>query len=477
MKAIFLIIIVLLGIWAFRVGIPPGPYLVLLVFLAALPLVLIFLKKNLVNALLLWFLAVLFAEFGVIALPLLPDLPPHRILWISIFLIFLSELALKQRKIISGIIKIEIAMLILCVYIIFSMIVAGTIYKEGHGLVLNTFLSAYLVPFSIFFLAKNILDNEQKIKKIFIFFSIIGFYLGITGIFEYFNIRQLVFPRYIMIRHVGIHWGQARGPFLQAAVNGTVLGMIFFITVYLIRQNYKKWAKSFLLISAILILTSLFLTYTRASWLGFILSSLLVSIFFPQMRKVFLAGILAVALIVTFTQSGLIEKERVEERVSAASSVYDRINLYGAAWKMFLKKPVLGFGFNTFRDYSPKYLHTIKGIPFRGWEEHLSLHDTLASILVELGLIGLGLFILIIFYILKISINLYRRLPSGVFLGKGLVAVFWGIFVVFAVNIQFIEMRFFMFPNSLFFLLAGIIVGLNQRGFKKEETKINQRFY
>ncbi len=460
MKAIFLIIIILLSIWAIRVGIPPGPYLVLLAFLAIFPLVLIFLKKNLVNALLLWFPAILF-RFGNIPLPLLPDLPPHRILWLSIFLFFLAELALKQRKIIYGITKIEIAMLVLCVYIVFSMIFAGTIYKEGQGLFINTFLSGYLLPFSIFFLARNTIDSEKEIKKVFIFFSIIGLYLGITGIFEYFQVSSLVFPRYIMGHRGDI--GVAKGPFLLPAVNGTVLGMIFYIVLYLFMQETKKWVKFFHGITIILMLTTLFFTYNRASWLGLALSSLLLPVFFPQMRRMFIIVLLAILLIVAFTQVRVVEKQRVEERIAHMNPIYDRINIYGTVWKMFLEKPVFGFGFNTFMAYSPEYVHKIEGIPYRGWEDKINIHDTWAGILVELGLVGLGLFIFIIFYILKISINLYRRLPSGVFLGKGLVTVFLGFFVVFAVAIQFVEMHFFIFANSLFFLIAGIIVGLNQR--------------
>ncbi len=474
-------------------GIPPIPLLTVYGLLAIAPLILIILKKDLVNGLLLWFFLVLFG-FGTLPLPMLPDISPDRMIWLALFLIFFSEIALKQRKILSGDMKIEIAMILLCVYILFSMIIAGTIYKEGHGIALNTFLSGYVVPFSIFFLAKNIVDDDRKIKKIFIFFVIVGFYLGITGIFEHFKLNYLVFPSYIMYPGVGTHWGRARGPFVQASVNGTVLGVIFFIAFYLLFQKYKKWVRIFFSISIIFMLAALLFTYTRACWLAFLLASLVIPVFFPRMRKMFMASVLAM-LIVIFTQFSLEQfktsthsesrfferdtstVEEITERVTSINPIYSRINLYGASWRMFREKPFFGFGFNTFQEVSPQYFSTIKGIPYMQFG--LNSHDTLSGVLVELGLVGLSFIVFIIFYILKISTRLYYQLPPGVFSGKGLVAIFWGVSIVFFINIQFIEMKLFQFPNALFFLMVGIIVGLYQRqqmtNYKAEKTEINKK--
>lgn len=471
MKAIFLIAIVSLGVWASYTGLPTERFFVLCALLTVFP-VLIFLKRNLLAGLILWFLLVMFGEvIGNIQVPLLPDWPPQRILWVSIFFIFLLELALGQRKIAFGITKIEIAMLLLCVYIISSTIISGTFYKEGQGPFLNTFLSAYLLPFSMFFLARNIIDGEKEIKKVFIFFSIIGLYLGITGVFEYFQIRELVFPRYIMHPYMGIHFGHARGPFLSAAVNGAILGMIFYMTIHLLFNSNKKWMKFFLSITVLFLMITLLFTLNRASWLGFLLSSLVVPIFFPRMRKILLISIFAVTLVFTFTKTGLIGKQHVEtrvtekvrERATAMSSVYDRMNLYGTAWRMFIEKPIFGFGFNTFMEYSPKYVRPMEGIPFLGWEDQIGLHDTWVGIIVEQGLVGFGLFIFIVFNITKAGLDLYQKLPPRSFLSRELAAVFFGMSIVFFVGFQFSDSRFFIFPNSLYFLIAGIVVGLSQR--------------
>jgi len=480
LKFVFLAAIILVSVLGIYLFIPPVALLPMYLTIAIIPVVFLILKKNLLNSLLVWFSLILFGEVANIPLHSLPDIDPQRMIWFFIFFILLIEIVFKQRRIIAGDNKVEIAMILFCVYVLMSMIITGEIYREGHGVFLSTFLSGYAIPFSIFFLGKNLVDNEQKIKRIFIFFTIIGFYLGLTGIFEHFPILQpLVFPGYIMNIEMGIHQGRSRGPFLNASTNGAVIGMIFFMTIYLLFQNYKKWAKRFFIISILVMLTTLGFTFTRTPWLAFLLSLCIFPIFFPRIRIVFIISLLV--LIVTigiYSYSGFKPKWQTEgegavrrettlggqlrERTININPIYSRINLYAAMWRMFLEKPIFGFGFYTFKKFSPPYFYKLEGIPYIGVGEGAGLHDTLGGILVELGLVGLGLFLFILFFILKNSINLYRRLSSESFSKKGLIAVFWGIFIIYMVNIQFIEMQYFMFANSLFFVTGGIIVGLNQ---------------
>lgn len=456
---IFGIVLAVLILIATRI--PPLTLLLVYIVPPAALLFIVFISKDLTNGLLLWLSALLlFGSWKMIEIPMFPDFPLDRIIWIIIFMVFFVEIAIRRRQLLP-ITKIEMMMILFCIVCLISMVKAGTIYKAGHGLVLRNFLNGYAVPFSIFFIGRNIFDNEQKIRKLFQFLLIIGIYLALTGIFEHFHFTSLVFPRYIMDPDVGIHFGRARGPFVQAAANGTVLGMLFFISIYLVIHKPKILYKIFYGILIALMSITIFFTYTRAVWLGFFLSLLIIPLFYQRVRKVFFLTYFILIIIVFFNWSNVKSEDRTVGGVTAIGPVYDRINLYSASLNMFIERPILGFGFNTFREVSPEYFHKVSGIPFTG--VGLGIHDTLAGILVELGLVGLIPLLLIFFYVFRHSLKLYRSLYSKPFLGKGLVVTFWGISVVFFVNIQFIEMRNFQFPNSLFFLLAGILVGLNQR--------------
>lgn len=462
-RSVLFFTIIALGVIGVFIKINPIVLLWLYMIVAITPWIIIFLRRDLTNGLLIWMLLVLFSRAaGQINLPMLPDINFYRILWIILVLAFIVQIALRERDFLP-ITKIEIMMILFCAICLISMLRAGVLFKEEHGLVLRNFLNGYAIPFSIFFLVKNIVDSEQKIKKIFQFLLIIGIYLTLTGIFEYFRITALVFPRNIMDPNVGIHYGRARGPFTQAAVNGTVLGIIFLLSVYFFLHMHRKRSQIFFGIPIALMPIALFFTYTRACWIGFIFSLLLIAFTYPRLRKIFLFGFFMIVTVILLNWSNLINKERTRGRIMAEGPIYNRINLYAASLKMFLEKPIFGFGFNTFEKESPAYFVKIRGVPFEDLNKVLGAHDTLVSILVELGLIGLVPLLLIFFYFFRHSIKLYQILPSEPFLGKGLIAVFWGIGIIFIVNMQFIQTRYFLFPNSLFFLFAGIVVGLEQR--------------
>ena len=486
MKTIFLAIIILLSYWGFSNNIPPIALLSLYGVLVIVPVVLIMVKKNMLYTLMAWFFFVLFKnglwgyKSGKIALPMIPDISTERILWIFLFSILFFVVTMRKIKFDIGTTKIEIAMFIFCIYIVSSMIIAGTIYSQGQGLTLSFFLAEYAMPFSIFFLAKHIVNDEQKIKNMFIFFSIIGCYLGITGIFEYLRLDYLVFPPYILEK-VGIHFGRARGPFLAASTNGWVIGMIIFMTLHLLLHSHKKWIKLFYSISLILMLITLLLTLTRSAWIGFALASLVIPIFLPRIRKTFFVS--SVALLLLFfilislgqfkyhnVQDADIHKredlsvtEKISARAGREGTLEGRMELFGIGWRMFIEKPVFGYGYKAYqKNYFKKY--------------KVNFHDVFAAMLAELGLVGLSIYLFITISILIISIRLYRQLPPDVFIGKGLAVAFIGIFVSHNIIVEITGFQNNIFPISQFYLMAGIVVGLHQRVSKQKITdKINWR--
>ena len=486
MKIILILIITLIALYAFSAYISYQDLLLYYGLLAVIPIVFVYLKRNLLNGLLIWFFLLLFKYglynygTGLIKVPMMPDPHIERIMWLAVYSIFLMELLLGQRRMTAGITFIELTMMSLCIYIIFSMILSGTIFDKEKGLTLNTLLSGYVVPFSIFFLSQNLIDNEERTRKVFLFFIMIGTYLSVTGIAEYFKWNSLVFPKYIMSPWIGIHYGRARGPFLQATVEGTVLGMILFMTFYIFTFTNKAWKKICLSLLMILILTTVLFTMQRASWLGVIIPLFLIPIFFKQARTVIIMGYLALAIF-GFTQyasdslklssysAGDEAREesivkKISGRTTAGGSVYGRINLYITAWKMFTERPLMGFGYNSYGEHNRQYMGPVKGIPYKGViSAENTLHDSWMSILVELGLVGMSLILFILFFVLRISMKLYSILPREGFYSKKFIVIFWAIAVVYFFNSMLVQMNYFLFPNAMFYLMCGILVGLYKR--------------
>jgi O-antigen ligase len=486
-KYIFLAIFIILNLFGINKLIPTISLLKFYFILGLIPLVFIFISKFdlTINLLMLFFFFVLFKELGQLPLPLLPDLFPWRLIWIILFVVLAYELLSRKRERLLPVTDIEIAMVMFSVVTILSMLSSGTFYQEGKGFTLNYYLNAYGIPFSIFFLAKNIINTQDGIKKLFIFFVIIGLYLGLTGIFEHFEINALVYPKVIMNRWQGVSWGRARGPFMNSAVNGTAIGMLIFMVIYVLLQEKIIRNKIFYIITLICALTTLLLTLTRGCWIAFMVALLFAAMFIPQIRRLVIASILGLTIIITilFGTKGIQFKstyteaelhaseaslmEKIVYRTQKWKTVTGRIDLYKISLKMFLSKPVFGFGYGAFIEAKEKFILE-SGDDFSGEAfitERARGHDTLIGILVDLGLVGFSFLIYIIFRILSTCKKLYRgeNLIDATIIPKDFPVLIASVFIVYLINIQVIDIRNFLFPNSLFFLLAGIIVGIDQR--------------
>lgn len=485
---------ILINVYALYVNYPTELLIEQHLILAIALLIIMFVLKNnkeaMLDLLLLFFLFTLFnkVSVGTIKLLMLPRISPERVTLIVIFSIFMFELLSRKRRVLA-LSSMETAMIFFSIYIIFSMIVSGTITNKGKGLALGFFLSAYGIPFLIFFVSKNIIDDEHRIKKFLIFLSVVGLYLGLTGIFEYFHLRQFVFPKIIMNPFQGGLFGRARGPFLAPHANGTVIGMIIFTTFILLLTEIKKWKKWFYIIALACLSIALVFTLTRSAWVGFLVATLLIPIFMPRLRKAFFISLLvlifASLLLINFAEiktktfaddrelykkgnATLIDK--IFHRTTAMSSVTGRIDLYKMGFKMFIDRPFFGYGYNAYQKAREAQGINILLLTKQKDTRAASIHDTLVALLLDIGLVGVGIYLFIIVNILNICRKLYNKLPRDGFLGKDLVVICTGTFIVYLISTQMFDVRFFYFPNSLFFCLAGIMAGLYQRNLQSENN-------
>jgi len=80
-----------------------------------------------------------------------------------------------------------------------------------------------------------------------------------------------------------------------------------------------------------------------------------------------------------------------------------RRSIWIAGLEIFSQKPLLGVGLGTFQHQSPQVItSTLAG-------KEMSMHNTFLGILVELGVIGLGIFFSLLFFL----IMRLRYMPSS----------------------------------------------------------------
>ena len=260
--------------------------------------------------------------------------------------------------------------------------------------------------------------------------------------------------------------GRARGPLLHPIGNGILLATCL-AAALLAWPRWGRAGRLALLAAAAMMLAAMYCTLTRSVWMGAALVvAILLAAGLPRAWRVavFGGGALLVAALAVPRWDALVgfKRDRALSARETAESVYLRPVLARIAWNMFLDRPLLGCGYHQYATEHLAYtadrttdLPVEKG---RGYVQH----NVFLALLVETGLVGLGLFVALLAVWSRDAWRLWRRasLPvvhrqQGLLL---LVAV--GVYVV---NGMFHDVSCIPMANMTLFFLAGVTEALRSR--------------
>lgn len=214
--------------------------------------------------------------------------------------------------------------------------------------------------------------------------------------------------------------------------------------------------------------TGVFLTFSRASWLGGLLALGILAAAYG--RRLALPGV-AIALSVlalsrapggragpatpspTATSPTKGAGRYAIERVKTTWSISDRIALDAAGLKMFLKKPLFGWGFGTYDRHARGFVTKVGPIVPSDWAtQEAASHCTHLSILAEMGLLGYGLLIFPVVWLAAATFSGQRRLRQD----PRLVGL-WAIVAFLAVVSLLVDLRYVAPSLGLAWLVLGLI--------------------
>jgi len=307
----------------------------------------------------------------------------------------------------------------------------------------------YLFPFTLFHLAQMVFTEEQRVRRFEVFALVVLTYLSFTAIVFLLGAHAMVFPKFILDPNLGYHAERARGPFLQAVANGVSLNMLALLVLHGYRRGSLRSTKTLAVLAAVPI--AILATMTRAVWLSFA-GSVLGLVFVTKNRKARLASIAALAVaagglgvVTSTTQLGGILGDRFQD----SGPVEYREAVYAGGWKMFLDRPIAGWGFHQMPAELPKYVGEFQ-------DKVLYPHNTYLEILVENGLLGFSLYVWLMWEFWRLGRGkLPEREAQGFFDTEFrrwwpiLLAVYW-------VNAAMVVMSY-QFVNGILFSVAGIL--------------------
>jgi O-antigen ligase len=359
---------------------------------------------------------------------------------------------------------IELWMLLFSVVCIASMAIHG--FKPSRldfTSPIFVFVSGYLAPFIIFLYAKTYLSSEHDLHMVFVTVFGIGIYLAIIAFFEFFDLRQLVFPRYINDPSVYLHLDRARGPFLNAAFNG--LAMVFAGVCGLHALSRMKgparWIQAGLLC---LFFPAVFFTQTRSVYLCFLIALVSFLFFYWTAFPKWKTFALPVALAIFLLAAGLprlLSDERKAGGVYQIGEIQVRMALIQMSALMIKDHPFLGVGFNQFVPAAEEDYRGRVPIPYTS--EPQTQHHHIIGMLVELGVLGTSFYAVILIMVLRRFYQLADWVPQSGFMGANMILSIAIIWTVYLTNNMFIEPTFQIYTNAVPYLLAGYCDGLYGR--------------
>ncbi len=390
-----------------------------------------------------------------VRVPFLPDLYLDRIMLVWLTVVFLVKTMVTGRRL-RGPYGLDVLIVVFALYTISQVYVHDMQF-------FNVWVNSILIPFTVYFLAKNIIRTTSAVRTLFAFLLALSIYYNVTSVAEKFNITWLIWPKYIITMATEQFQGRSQGPFMQAPLFGTVIGMLLPLHLYFIATVRNRLGRLALGLSLVLGLAGLYFTYTRGSWLTGVVA-LLVTV--ALNRKAYLRYLAPVALVVPLLAVSVLNVSQdkfLQERVSNDQTIGSRIGTAVTVLRVWRDHPLFGVGFFQYRNVRDNYIQPVEvpGMPVIRFFQfrHNAIHDIYLGPLAETGLVGIGLQFSIYLLAVMAFFRKYRERSRGDPIMLYALPVFGGIMTGYFVGGIAFDYRFFAIVPTLLMMCAGVMNG------------------
>lgn len=228
-------------------------------------------------------------------------------------------------------------------------------------------LRACFYPFILFGGDKlNKKDFSDLLSFVFKLFILFGF------------IQYLFYPDMRIMKNLGFddHYYRLVGTLLDPNFTGAVLSLISFY--FLFQADY---------LSLLISLGALVLTFSRASYLSFLVPLIFLIVKNKNYKLITIFGLIALGVYFVPKPFG----EGVN--LLRTFSIYSRLDSWKTGIDLFFQKPILGWGYNTLRN-----LNGIK----------VSIDNSFVFIMATSGILGLSSFVFFLYSVFK-NTNLFGK--------------------------------------------------------------------
>jgi O-antigen ligase len=376
---------------------------------------------------------------------------PDRLLFLLILGLFLKNTSGQRHGGIMGRLMLGFAML--CIV---SWFVTGADSESSKFRWLNTIFQLACFPFLAYYIASNSRYSDRDLRRLLNGVMVIQSYLVLTGLAAHYRISWLVWPKYILDSTL---WDQAdrlTGSFSNSGMLGAALVMNF--GCLCVMTLYTAGTKR-LYLHALMFLSCacIYFTSTRTVWLG--LFAMLMIFYFSRsgLRKpARMIGLclVAAALAGIGSKLSLYQKSLFSQRQDTVE--YRLINLQ-AGLKVFREHPFFGSGYGGFAKLMSKDAGRL-GIDERTLAS--GNENTWLGILVDMGLVGLTMYVMIFLLFIRSNIRFLRHDDPSKPFARPLAVLALAMVFYLIINWSTGDLRFHLYDPCFAFLIQGIVASL-----------------
>lgn len=291
-----------------------------------------------------------------------------------------------------------------CSYLIFSLVNTAN-FNEG--------LSSINKLFSIVAVLLSALIAFKKIKTPIVFLA------------EIFIISLFIECSYLIIEFL-FSDSSFTGISSNRNISSSSIIIKFIFLIFLMNSSNSFFNKIFLKILEIIAIVSIVLLQSRLGLFSLILIYILFFFIYKDKRKHYVISLLIVFLssisLSSSDGSKVIDKNYNILNLESDESLNQRLNFYSIAIELFDQKPIFGHGIGSWKYESLAYKKSEDNtvlIPYY-------THNDFLQILVETGIIGLGIYFVILLYLFNNVLKLFKRDKN--------MSIFIILFVLFFLN-------------------------------------------
>jgi len=384
----------------------------------------------------------------------------HRLLIPSALCILLLSRMLRLRK--HSRVQLgpaDLAMIAFGAVAVISIFVSG-----NHWMYVFSLLDRFLVPFAAYWLVRFSNAQERDLKRLVplvLMIALAQFVIGLTSWFA-----PQVLPS---IWRTGLIGDRVVGTFRQPASYALVLTFCLILVYHAAMNRKRGLVRAFLVLAFGLGMVCIFFTFTRSAWLAGTLVLLGLLYLYPKPTMSVISVVVPIMLILfasVLTREFAHASQRLSEAEEGAEA---RLVLANAGKNMFYARPIFGWGFANYDRYDWRFLERVDEVNPTDWQiQKGTSHDTYLTILAEMGALGFFLACFPVIWWLGLSTRALPRLPRKGFWSWRLLIALWLTLGAFAVVGLSIDLRFFTFGATLFWIGLAFIANLVQPGVESD---------